>query len=75
MNAQGQPTSSNFGFLAKRYPQLERLGALGERYFSNDPIVSQLQFVSSVKAGAHARVYSPPLKNIFESDSQTGTGQ
>jgi len=40
MNVQGQPTSSNFGFLAKRYPQLERLGALGERYFSDDPIVS-----------------------------------
>src|SRR5262249_6451203 len=40
MNAQRQPTSSNFGFLAKRYPQLERLGALGERYFSHDPLVS-----------------------------------
>jgi len=39
MNAQGQATSSNFGFLAKRYPQLERIGALSERYFSDDPIV------------------------------------
>ena len=32
--------SSNFGFLAKRYPQLERIGARSERYFSDDPIVS-----------------------------------
>jgi hypothetical protein len=40
MNAKGEATSSNFGFLAKRYPQLERIGALGERYFSDDPIVS-----------------------------------
>ena len=40
MNATGQATSSNFGFLAKRYPQLERIGAQSERYFSDDPIVS-----------------------------------
>jgi len=41
MDAKGQTTSSsNFGFLARRYPQLERIGALGERYFSDDPIVS-----------------------------------
>jgi hypothetical protein len=43
MNANGQKeqaTSSNFGFLAKRYPQLERVGALSERYFSDDPVVS-----------------------------------
>ena len=40
MTAKGQATSSNFGFLAKRYPQLERIGALGERYFSDDPVVS-----------------------------------
>jgi hypothetical protein len=40
MNATGQATSSNFGFLAKRYPQLERVGAPAERYFSDDPIVS-----------------------------------
>ena len=40
MDAREQPTSSNFGFLAKRYPQLERIGAQSERYFSDDPIVS-----------------------------------
>jgi type I restriction enzyme R subunit len=40
MNAKGQAISSNFSFLAKRYPQLERIGALGERYFSDDPVVS-----------------------------------
>jgi hypothetical protein len=40
MNAEGQAISSNFGFLAKRYPQLERIGALAEGYFSDDPIVS-----------------------------------
>src|SRR5262245_61477123 len=40
MNATAQATSSNFGVLGNGYPQLERLGALGERYFSDDPIVS-----------------------------------
>jgi type I restriction enzyme, R subunit len=43
MNAEGQRTSFNFGFLAKRYPQLERIGALGERYFSDDPVVSLIR--------------------------------
>ena len=33
-------TSPNFGFLAKRYPELERLAARSERYFSDDPIIS-----------------------------------
>jgi type I restriction enzyme R subunit len=36
----GEDGSSNFGFLAKRYPQLQRIGALCERYFSDDPIIS-----------------------------------
>src|SRR5215831_15317196 len=40
MNATAQATPSNFAFLAKRYPQLERIGALSERYFSDDPIIS-----------------------------------
>jgi type I restriction enzyme R subunit len=40
MNAREQATSSNFGFLAKRNPLLERIGARGERYFSDDPIVA-----------------------------------
>src|SRR5437867_1274484 len=40
MNSKGEAGSSNFGFLAKRYPQLERIGAQGERYFSDDPVVS-----------------------------------
>jgi hypothetical protein len=38
MNANQQPKSANFNFLAKRYPDLERIGALCERYFSDDPI-------------------------------------
>jgi type I restriction enzyme, R subunit len=40
MNANQQPKSANFNFLAKRYPDLERIGALHERYFSDDPIVA-----------------------------------
>jgi type I restriction enzyme R subunit len=43
MKVTGEVTSSNFDFLAKRYPQLERLGALGERYFSDDPVVSLIR--------------------------------
>ena len=40
MNATQQAVSPNFGFLSKRYPELERIGAQSERYFSDDPIVS-----------------------------------
>ena len=40
MNATEQATSSNFGFLGARYPDLERIGARSERYFSDDPIIS-----------------------------------
>jgi type I restriction enzyme R subunit len=40
MNATKHAASPNFGFLAKRYPQLERIGARSDRYFSEDPIVS-----------------------------------
>jgi hypothetical protein len=40
MNANQQPKSANFNFLAKRYPDLERIGALCEHYFTVDPIVA-----------------------------------
>ena len=40
MNATEQATSSNFSFLGARYPDLERIGARSERYFSDDPIIS-----------------------------------
>jgi len=40
MNTTEHATSPNFSFLAKRYPELERIGACNERYFSDDPIVS-----------------------------------
>jgi type I restriction enzyme R subunit len=40
MNASGQAKSANFGFLAKRYPDLDRIGAGCERYFSDDPVVA-----------------------------------
>ena len=40
MTATEDPTSPNFGFLAKRYPELERIAARSERYFSDDPIIS-----------------------------------
>ena len=40
MTATEDATSPNFGFLAKRYPELEQIAARSERYFSDDPIVS-----------------------------------
>jgi type I restriction enzyme R subunit len=40
MNGLGQPKSANFNFLAKRLPELERIGALSEHYFASDPIVA-----------------------------------
>jgi type I restriction enzyme, R subunit len=36
----GPPKSANFSFLAKRYPDLDRIGAGCERYFSDDPVVT-----------------------------------
>jgi type I restriction enzyme, R subunit len=38
MNSRG--VSANFSFLGARYPELERIGARSERYFTEDPIVS-----------------------------------
>ena len=40
MTATEDAISLNFGFLAKRYPELERIAARSERYLSDDPIVS-----------------------------------
>jgi hypothetical protein len=40
MTATEDATSPNFGFLAKGYPELERIAARSERYFSGDPVVS-----------------------------------
>src|SRR5580704_15794812 len=40
MTATEDVTSPNFGFLAKRYPELEQIAARSEHYFSDDPIVS-----------------------------------
>src|SRR6478672_7569056 len=40
MTATEDATSPNFGFLAKRYPELERIAARSERYLADDPIVS-----------------------------------
>jgi hypothetical protein len=40
MSAKEKPKSANFNFLAKRYPDLERIGALCEHYFTFDPIVA-----------------------------------
>ena len=40
MTATEDPSSPNFGFLAKQYPELERIAARSERHFSGDPIVS-----------------------------------
>jgi hypothetical protein len=40
MTATEDAISPNFGFLAKRYPELERIAARSERYFSDDPILS-----------------------------------
>jgi type I restriction enzyme R subunit len=40
MNSFGQPKSANFNFLTKRFPDLERIGALSEHYFTTDPIVA-----------------------------------
>jgi type I restriction enzyme R subunit len=34
------PKSANFRFLAIRYPDLDRIGAGSERYFSDDPVVA-----------------------------------
>jgi hypothetical protein len=40
VKATEQATSSNFSFLGARHPELERIAARSERYFSDDPVVS-----------------------------------
>jgi hypothetical protein len=66
MNASKHAASPNFGFLAKRYPELERIGALSERYFSDDPIISLItvrQFGELLAQLVAARSYSPMRMN------------
>jgi hypothetical protein len=53
-------TFSNFGFLAARYPELERIGARSERYFSEDPIISLMtvrRFVSPARCRRVGPIY------------------
>jgi hypothetical protein len=62
MNVNAQPKSANFAFLAKRYPDLERIGALCERYFSDDPIIAlmTLRQFGELLAQMVACVYRKP---------------
>jgi hypothetical protein len=67
MTATEHVTSPNFGFLAKRYPELERLAALSERYFSDDPIVSLItlrQFGEALArlVAARSGLYTDPTE-------------
>lgn len=51
-------TSQNFAFLATYEPQLDRLGALAERYFPDDPVTSLIklrQFAELLARQAAAR--------------------
>jgi type I restriction enzyme R subunit len=66
-----QPISANFNFLGKLDAQLERLGALAERYFKEDPNTcliklrpfgEALAYLSAAKAG----LYSSPEEQQTE---------
>ena len=69
MTATEDATSPNFGFLAKRYPELERIAARSERYFSDDPIVSLItlrQFGEALAqlVAARSGLYTDPKDAI-----------
>ena len=68
MTATEDATSPNFGFLAKRYPELERIAARSERYFSDDPIVSLItlrQFGEALAqlVAARSGLYTDPKEH------------
>src|ERR1700722_20400244 len=59
--------SPNFGFLAKRYPELEQIAARSERYFCDDPIVSLItlrQFGEALAqlVAARSGLYTNPME-------------
>ncbi len=59
--------SKNFGFLAAYDPQLERLGALAERFFSEDPntcLIKPRQF-AELLAG-HAAAHTNQLTSACD---------
>jgi hypothetical protein len=67
MTAAEDATSPNFGFLAKRYTELERIAARSERYFSDDPIVSLItlrQFGEALAqlVAARSGLYTDPTE-------------
>ena len=70
MTGKELPKSSNFGFLAKRYPQLERIGARGERYFSDDPVITLI----SVRQFGEvlARISGRAFRTTFRCERNTG---
>ena len=68
MTATEDATSSNFAFLAKRYPELERIAARSERHFSDDPIVSLItlrQFGEALAqlVAARSGLYTDPKEH------------
>src|SRR3984957_8557518 len=68
MTATEDATSPNFGFLAKRYPELEQIAARSERYFSDDPIVSLItlrQFGEALAqlVAARSGLYTDPKEH------------
>jgi hypothetical protein len=67
MTATEDATSPNFAFLAKRYPELERIAARSERYFSDDPLVSLItlrQFGEALAqlVAARSGLYTDPTE-------------
>jgi type I restriction enzyme, R subunit len=86
MTATEDATSPNFGFLAKRYPELERFAARSERYFSDDPIVSLItlrQFGEALAqlVAARSGLYTDPkerqrdLLRRLRVDGRSGRGR
>lgn len=64
-------TSSNFGFLRVHDPLLEHLGALAERYFTDDPSTALLKLrqfgeVLAQRTAAHAGLYTTSEESQVE---------
>lgn len=68
---QTAPKSANFGFLLVHDPLLDHLGALAERYFSDDPstcLIKLRQFGETLaqRTAAHAGLYASTEENQAE---------
>jgi hypothetical protein len=74
MNTNSLPKSANFNFLARRYPDLERIGALCEHYFTFDYSFSHYAERRHAVCDTVARLYGYYTPGVVCADVKSPIG-